>query len=52
MTKQEIYQTIKEYWKELYPPETPPLDRCIWRIKESDKIYNALMMFIWEIETE
>lgn len=45
MTNQEIYQTIFDYWKELYPDKLPSLDRCIWRIKESDKIYNYLIMY-------
>lgn len=45
MTNQEIYQAIFTYWQELYDNETPSLDRCIWRIKESDKIYNYLMTY-------
>lgn len=45
MTNQEIYQAIFTYWQELYTDETPSLDRCIWRIKESDKIYNCLLTY-------
>ena len=45
MTNQEIYQTIFEYWQELYPTETPSLDRCIWRMQESDKIYKYLLTY-------
>jgi hypothetical protein len=45
MTNSEIYQTVREYWNELYTDKLPSLDRCIWRIKESDKIYNALMCY-------
>lgn len=45
MTNQEIYQAIFTYWQELYNNETPSLDRCIWRIKESDKIYKYLLSY-------
>jgi hypothetical protein len=45
MTNQEIYQTIFEYWQELRTPETPSLDRCIWRMQESDKIYKYLLTY-------
>ena len=45
MTNQSIYQAIFDYWQELYPAETPSLDRCIWRMQESDKIYKYLMTY-------
>jgi hypothetical protein len=45
VTSQEIYQTIFTYWQDLYTDETPSLDRCIWRIQESDKIYKYLLTY-------
>ena len=52
MTNQDKYKVIREYWKDLYTEKPPTLDKAIWRIKESDKIYNALMLFIWEREAK
>jgi hypothetical protein len=45
MTNQSIYRTIFAYWQELRTPDTPSIDRCIWRMRESDKIYNCLMTY-------
>jgi hypothetical protein len=44
MTKKEINKVIESYWKELYNiEETPNIDRCLYRQKESNKIYNYLI---------
>ena len=50
MTKKEIFQEIHTYWNDLYKEKPLTLEKAIWRIKESEKIYNALMLYIWEIE--
>ena len=45
MTKKEINSTIQEYWKGLYKTdELPNIDYCIWRVKESRKIGNYLLV--------
>lgn len=45
MTKQEINSTIQEYWKGLYQTdELPNIDHCIWRVNESRKIGNYLLI--------
>ena len=45
MTKQEINSTIKEYWKGLYETdELPSIAKCIWRVNESRKIGNYLLV--------
>ena len=45
MTNQEIYQAIFTYWQELRTHGTQSLDRSIWEMRESAKIYNALMTY-------
>ena len=45
MTNKEIYQAIFTYWQELRTPETPSLDRSIWKMRESAKIYNCLLTY-------
>lgn len=45
MTKQEINDTIREYWNELYQTEElQSIDYCIWRVAESRKIGNYLIL--------
>ena len=44
MTKKEIYQEIRTYWSDLYKEKPITLEKAIWRIKESDKIHNALLV--------
>ena len=48
MTKKEIYKEIRTYWSDLYKEKPITIEKAIWRIKESDKIYNALLVMALE----
>ncbi len=45
MTNPEIYQAIQDYLSDLYAEKPSTLEKALWRIKEREKIYDALMTY-------